>query len=162
MFQFTTIVVILFITTVINVFASSIAWRRRKKTQSGLYFALGMLGITFWTLAAGFDYAVVSISWKIFFAMLESWGYMTALPLFALVAISFAGYEHWVEKKWVRALLILVPASNILFFIEYPVACHVGSVSEQNLYPKGQNSVILRPLAAEIGVLKILQIYWHG
>ena len=114
MFQFTTIVVILFITTVINVFASSIAWRRRKKTQSGLYFALGMLGITFWTLAAGFDYAVVSISWKIFFAMLESWGYMTALPLFALVAISFAGYEHWVEKKWVRALLILVPASNIL------------------------------------------------
>jgi GntR family transcriptional repressor for pyruvate dehydrogenase complex len=30
----------------------------------------------------------------------------------------------------------------------------------QNLYPKGQNSVILRPLAAEIGILKILPVYF--
>jgi len=47
-----------------------------------------------------------------------------------------------------------------LFFTEYPVACYAGSKLEQNLYPKGQNSVILRPLAAEIGILKILQVYY--
>jgi hypothetical protein len=43
---------------------------------------------------------------------------------------------------------------------EYPVACYVGSKLLQNLYPKGQNSVILRPLAAEIGILKILPVYF--
>jgi hypothetical protein len=30
----------------------------------------------------------------------------------------------------------------------------------QNLYPKGQNSVIPRPLAAGIGILKVLPVYW--
>ena len=44
---------------------------------------------------------------------------------------------------------------KVLFSTEYPVACYAGSKFLQNLYPKGQNSVILRPLAAEIGVLKI-------
>jgi hypothetical protein len=29
----------------------------------------------------------------------------------------------------------------------------------QNLYPKGQNSVIPRPLAAGIGILKVLPVY---
>jgi len=46
-----------------------------------------------------------------------------------------------------------------LFFTEYPVACHAGSALEQNLYPKGQNFVIRRPLAAGIEILKILQVY---
>jgi hypothetical protein len=30
----------------------------------------------------------------------------------------------------------------------------------QNLYPKGQNSVIPRPLAAGIGILKVLPVYF--
>ena len=42
---------------------------------------------------------------------------------------------------------------------EYPVACYVGSKLLQNLYPKGQNSLILHPHAAEIGILKILPVY---
>ena len=46
-----------------------------------------------------------------------------------------------------------------LFFTEYPVACYEGSAPKQNLYPKGQNFVIRRPLAAEIEILKILHIY---
>jgi uncharacterized membrane protein len=31
----------------------------------------------------------------------------------------------------------------------------------QNLYPKGQNSVIPRPLAAGIGILKVLPVYFN-
>ena len=114
MLQLTTISTILFITTLINVFASVIAWQRRKKIASGLYFALGMAGITFWTLMTGLEYAAVPIRWKVFFATLEGWGYMTALSCFALGAISFAGYEHWIEKKWLKALFLSVPALNIL------------------------------------------------
>ncbi|MBN2501280.1 MAG: MFS transporter [Anaerolineales bacterium] len=58
-----------------------------------------------------------------------------------------------------RDLSIWIPSMFIL--AEYPVACYAGSKLLQNLYPKGQNSVILRPLAAEIGILKILPIYWR-
>jgi hypothetical protein len=42
---------------------------------------------------------------------------------------------------------------------EYSAACCVGSMLLQNLYPKGQNSVIPRPLAAGIGILKVLPVY---
>jgi PAS domain S-box-containing protein len=43
---------------------------------------------------------------------------------------------------------------------EYSAACCVGSMLLQNLYPKGQNSVIPRPLAAGIGILKVLPVYY--
>jgi hypothetical protein len=45
---------------------------------------------------------------------------------------------------------------------EYSAACCVGSMLLQNLYPKGQNSVIPRPLAAGIGILKVLPVYFLG
>ena len=113
MFQFTPIVWLLFITTFINCIATSISWQRRK-TRGGTYFAYGMLGITLWTLAAGLDYAAVSIRLKVFFATVEAWGYMSAQPLFTLFAISFAGYDLWIEKRWVKALLLFIPISNML------------------------------------------------
>src|SRR5512145_3229380 len=113
MFQFTPIAWILFVTTFINCIATSISWRRRK-TRGGIYFAYGMVGITLWTLAAGLDYAAVPIRLKVFFATVEAWGYMSAQPLFTLFAISFAGYDLWIEKRWVKALLLFIPVSNIL------------------------------------------------
>jgi hypothetical protein len=53
-------------------------------------------------------------------------------------------------------------AKLLFIFAEYPVACYAGSMFEQNLYPQGQNSVIPRPLAAGIGILRILPIYFLG
>ncbi len=113
MFEVTGIVVILTITTVINFLATYISWRRRKN-RYGLFFALGMTGVTLWTLASAFDYAAVPIPLKVFFATIEAWGYKTAIPFFFLFALSFAGYGHWLENNWVKVLFILVPASNIL------------------------------------------------
>lgn len=43
--------------------------------------------------------------------------------------------------------------------MEYPVACYVASTLLQNLSPKGFYSAIPRPLAAGIGILKILPVY---
>ena len=113
MFNLTFIAQVLFVTTAINLVVTYISWQRRK-SKGGLYFSLGMISITFWTLAAGFDYAAVEVPVKVFFATLEAWGYMIALPMFALFTLSFAGYEHMIEKNWVKALFILIPVSNIL------------------------------------------------
>lgn len=113
MFVITNIALILFVTSAINIIATYIGWQRRK-TKGGLYFALGMMGATLWTLAGGFDYAAVPISLKIFFAKIESIGYHSALSLFTLFALSYAGHDDWLNKKWVKALFILIPTTNIL------------------------------------------------
>lgn len=113
MFVITNIVVILFLTSVINAFAAYISWQRRK-TNSGWYFALGMLGVTLWTLTAALDYAAVSIPWKVFFAKWEYAGYSVAFAFFALFALSHAGYQHWLEKTPVRMFFTVIPVSNIL------------------------------------------------
>ncbi|MCE9645900.1 MAG: PAS domain S-box protein [Chloroflexi bacterium] len=113
MFDLTPISLALFITTAINSVVAYLSWLRRK-TKGGKYFALGMTGLTFWTLAAGLDYAAVPLPLKIFFATLEAWGYLCAHPLFTLFALSFAGFDSWIEKKWVKALFVFIPASNIL------------------------------------------------
>ena len=113
MFQVTPIVSVLFITTLINLIATIISWQRRK-TKGGLYFALGMTGLTLWTLAAGLDYAAISIPLKVFFATVEAWGYLFAHPFFTLFAISFAGHDDWIEKRWVKFLFLFVPIISIL------------------------------------------------
>lgn len=113
MFKLTPIALVLFITTMINLVVTYISWQRRN-TRSGIYFTLGMAGVTFWTLFVAFDYAAIPLSWKIFFAKAEAWGYCSALALFALFAISFAGNEAWLDRKWIKLLFFLIPASNIL------------------------------------------------
>jgi hypothetical protein len=59
-------------------------------------------------------------------------------------------------KKRLKSLL---QALQEFILTEYSAACCVGSMLLQNLYPKGQNSVIPRPLAAGIGILKVLPVY---
>ena len=113
MFVLTPIVIALIVSTVINVVVTVVSWRRRK-TKYGLYFTLSMVGITFWTLMAAFDYAATSLDLKILFATLEGWGYMSAHPLFVMFALSFAGYDSILKKRWARSLLFFVPVSNIL------------------------------------------------
>src|SRR5690349_5252135 len=81
MFKPTIISIILFSTMAINFLACYVSWQRRR-TRSGLYFAMGMLAITFWTLAAGLDYAAVPISLKFFFAKLEYTGSNSTITLF--------------------------------------------------------------------------------
>jgi PAS domain S-box-containing protein len=113
MFKLTPIALTLFITTAINIAAAYIGWQRRK-TRSGLYFAFGMLAITFWTLAGGFDYAAVPLFLKVFFAKLEYAGYNSAIVFFALFVLSYAGYDQLLERIWVKAFFLTVPISNIL------------------------------------------------
>jgi diguanylate cyclase (GGDEF)-like protein/PAS domain S-box-containing protein len=113
MFKFTVIAVLLFITTAINVIASVISWRRAKSRFS-FYFAIGMTGITLWTLASGLDYASVPIPLKIFFTKWEYIFYHVALVFFLMFMLSYAGYAHLVENKIIRAALGVIAGSNIL------------------------------------------------
>jgi diguanylate cyclase (GGDEF)-like protein/PAS domain S-box-containing protein len=113
MFKFTIIAVILFITTAINVIATVISWRRAN-TKFSFYFAVGMTGITFWTLVSGLDYAAVPISLKVFFTKWEYVGYHIALVYFLMFILSYAGHGSLLENKFVRTLLWVVPASNVL------------------------------------------------
>ncbi len=112
MFKLTLIAIALFITTAINLVVSSISWQRRK-SRGGTYFALGMIAITLWTLAAGLGYSAVPLGLKIAFAKIDAAGYNSALSLFVLFAMHYAGLDEWTEKKWLRVLLFLLPLSNI-------------------------------------------------
>ena len=111
-FKLTAISIVLFITTVVNFFTTYISWQRRK-TKAGKYFAWGMMAITFWTFAAGMDYAAIPISLKIFFAKLEYVGYNSALAFLVWSTFSYVGYERWLSNKWFIAFFSFLPLSNI-------------------------------------------------
>lgn len=113
MFKLTPIAVVLFVTTAVNLIAFTVIWQRRRAKWGG-YFALGMLGVTFWTLVSALDYAAIPLSLKIFFAKIEPIGYLSALAFFALFALSYAGHEDWAEKTWVRGLLLFVVIADVL------------------------------------------------
>ena len=113
MFTLTYISVILFLTFSVNVIVFVIAWQR-KKSLMGLYFAMGMAGIVIWSLGAALDYAAVPLPLKITFAKIEAIGYLSALSLFTLTSISFAGNDRWLEQGWFKALVVLIPVVNIL------------------------------------------------
>lgn len=112
-FRLTDISLILFITTLVNLFTAYTSWQRRK-ARGGIYFALAMLALSFWTLAVGLDYAAVPIPLKIFFAKLESLGDLSALALLTVFSITYAGHADWLRKPWVKFLLILIPVSDLL------------------------------------------------
>ena len=103
----------LFITTAINVLVTFVAWMRGKDT-SGRYFALGMTGITLWTLSAALDYSAVPLDLKVFYAKFEAIGYHSAFAFFAAFSIHYAGNEIWLKNMWGRLLLIGIPLSNII------------------------------------------------
>ncbi len=113
MFKLTTISFLLFITTFINFITTYISWQRRK-AKGGLYFALGMLAITFWTLMTGLDYSATVIGYKVLFAKFETLGYNSALVLLTIFALNYGGYEEWIKKPWVKFLFWGIPAINIL------------------------------------------------
>ncbi len=112
MFKLTLIAGVLLVTTAINFAAFYISWQRRQ-ARGGLSFAAGMLALTVWTLAAGFDYAAVPISLKVFFAKLEYTGSSIALVCFAAFVLTYAGYERRLNTRVGKALAIFIPLSNI-------------------------------------------------
>jgi len=107
------VIVILFITTLMNSFTIYVSWQRRK-AKGGLYIALAMMGIAFWTLSAVLDYVVVAIPLKVLFAKLEYAFYNITFAFLALFVLTFAGYENWLQKKMVKAFFVVLPASNTL------------------------------------------------
>jgi signal transduction histidine kinase len=114
MFQLTNnVIVILLITTLINSFAIFVSWQRRK-TKGGLYIVLAMLVIALWTLSVGLDYAADAIPLKVFFEKLKYTFHNVTIALFAMFALTYAGYETWSKKKPAKVFFWSVPISNIL------------------------------------------------
>ena len=107
------VIAILIITTLINSFTIYVSWRRRK-SKGGLYIALAVLAIAFWTLSAGVNYATVPIPLKVFFAKLEYTFYNGTFAFLAMFALTYAGYEDWLTKRPVKAFFWILPISNIL------------------------------------------------
>ncbi len=107
------VIAILIITTLINSFTIYISWRRRK-SKGGLYIALAVLAITFWTLSAGVNYGTVPIPLKVFLAKLEYTFYNSTFAFLAMFALVYAGYEDWLKRKTVKAFFWILPISNIL------------------------------------------------
>ncbi len=113
MFTLTPIVISCFISTVVLVINTSIAWQRRQE-RSGYYFSLFTASLAFWGVMVMLGYAAKPLSLKIFFAVLDAWGYRTADAFLLLFALCFAGYEHIAEKKWMKAIVVLHVLSHAL------------------------------------------------
>lgn len=113
MFKFTVIAATLLITASLNIISTTISWSRAK-SRIGLYFAIGMTGVTFWTLASGLDYAAVPIPLKIYFAKWEYVFYHITLVFFLMFIMSFAGYKTLLKNKLVITVLWVIPTINIL------------------------------------------------
>lgn len=142
MFKLTIIAGILFITTAINLVVLMISWQRRK-TKSGRYFALGILALTFWTLAAGLDYASVPMALKIFFAKLEYTGSYSALTLFVLFVLSYAGYDEWLSSGLSKTFIIFLPLSNAL--LAWTNELHGWLWTDYRYSEVGDNTAIFEP-----------------
>lgn len=113
MFKFTNISIVLFITTAINIVTTLIVWKRQRSPY-GLYFALGMTSVTFWTLAVALGYAAVPLQLKILFAKLDTAGYSMAVVLFLFFGMYFTGLHEWANKRWLKVCLFLIIIFNIL------------------------------------------------
>jgi diguanylate cyclase (GGDEF)-like protein/PAS domain S-box-containing protein len=113
MFKLTLIAGILFVTTAINFAGFYVSWQRRK-ARGGQSFAMGMLALTVWTLAAGLDYASVPMAMKIFFAQIEYTGSSAAIACFAVFVLIYTGYEGRLKSLAGRAGLVLLPLISSL------------------------------------------------
>src|SRR5512147_1284625 len=113
LFKLTPISLAILIATLVNCLVAYNSWQRRK-AKSGVYFAYAMIAATFWTLVATLDYAAIPVGLKISFAKLEYLSYTCALAFFTAFALSYAGYEDWLKKTWVKLLLIGLPAVTTL------------------------------------------------
>ena len=138
-FQLTNISAVLFLTTLLNLFTTGISWQRRR-AKSGAYFAWGMVAITFWTFFAGLGYAAATIPLKLFFAKLEYLGNQPALALFAMTTLSYANFDDWLEKSWVKAIFITAPALNTL--LAWTNGSHHWLWTHFTWNPRGDNVLI--------------------
>jgi signal transduction histidine kinase len=161
MFNFTNnVIIILLITTLINFFTTYVSWQRRKN-KGGMYIVLAMLGITFWTLSVGLDYAAIPIPLKVFFEKLEYTFYNSIIAILAMFALVYAGYEDWLKKKLVRAFFWIIPTFNIL--LAWTNDWHKLLWSSYTRSELGNNTVVFGhglayPWAAATGYLMILSI----
>lgn len=113
MFMLTPLVISSFISTVVLTINTTIAWQHRQ-TRSGYYFSLFTASLAFWGVMVTLGYAAKPLSLKIFFAVLDAWGYRTADAFLILFALCFAGYEHIAEKKWMKAIAVFHVLSHAL------------------------------------------------
>ena len=113
MFAITPIVISCVISTVVLTINTFIAWRHRQE-RSGYYFSLFTASLAFWGVMITLGYAAVPLPLKIFFAVLDAWGYRTAEAFLLLFALCFAGYEHIAEKKWMKAIAVFHVLSHSL------------------------------------------------
>lgn len=113
MFIITPIVISCLISTVVLTINTFIAWQRRQE-RSGYYFSLFTASLAFWGVMVTLGYAAKPLSLKIFFAVLDAWGYRTADAFLLLFALCFAGYEHIAEKKWMKAIAVFHILSHAL------------------------------------------------
>lgn len=112
MFQFSTISIVLFLTAILNLLTFYASWQKRK-TKGGYYFSFAMLATAFWVFSVALDYAAVPVPLKIFFAKLETLFYNPALFLIFVFFLIYVGFDRWLEKSWLRVLLIGIPTLNI-------------------------------------------------
>jgi len=113
LFTPTPISLVIAVSALVSVFTAFASWQRRQ-TRGGMYFAMAMVAMSVYVIAAGLDYAAVTTPLKILFAKVEALDYNDALAFLAAFTFFYAGHENALKNFWVRIFLIFIPQINIL------------------------------------------------
>jgi PAS domain S-box-containing protein len=109
-FQFTIYSIILIISSLISLFLSYSAWKRRK-VNSALYLSLLFLLVAEWSLTSGMELASADLASKIFWAKLSYIGIVNVAPMWFLFILDYTQNQEVIKRP------------RIIFLFLIPIAC---------------------------------------
>ncbi len=109
--QFTIYSLILIISSIISLFLSWSAWKRRE-VSGALYLSLLFILVTIWSLTSAMELASADMASKIFWSKLSYIGIATVAPLWFLFALDYTQNQEVIKRPRV-IFLFLIPVATI-------------------------------------------------
>ncbi len=141
--QFTLPILIMFISGMVSVGLTILAWNNRSLPMAKLFIVL-MAAETVWIFGSAFELMSTDLSMVLFFNNIEYPAMMTVVVSWIFVALAHTGREHYLTKKTIP-LFFIVPALVCLLVFTNPW---------HHLYYTGFHSVIVGGA--------VVWVYEHG
>ena len=111
--HFTSYSAVLIVSSIISIFLSWSAWKRRK-VSGALYLSLLFIFVAVWSLTSAMELASVDLASKILWSKLGYIGITTVAPLWFLFALDYTQNQEVIKRPRV-AFLFLIPIASIYF-----------------------------------------------
>ena len=111
--HFTSYSAVLIISSIISIFLSWSAWKRRK-VSGALYLSLLFIFVAVWSLTSAMELASVDLASKILWSKLGYIGITTVAPLWFLFTLDYTQNQEVIKRPRV-VFLFLIPIASIYF-----------------------------------------------